>query len=187
MSEDSGCSEVAIEQLNQIEASNAGLYNDVVTICEFILDNPAGAQSRSSALTTVEGICFRLSVPGHHPFNVFGTSGGPRVEAVFPYRGLTRDPGMRRTSRGVRRTRTPPRLRATFLQTHLVAEFYGLPADQSGTPSRQRGIQCPRRRGCRWPLGGVRPHRWRAPPSADRSSNREGQRRRRECRSRRAR
>ena len=78
-------SEVANEQLDQIEASDASLYNDIVTICEFILDNPAEAQSRSSALTTDEGICFRLSVPGHHPYKVFWTSGGPRIEAVFPY------------------------------------------------------------------------------------------------------
>lgn len=84
MSDDSGYSEIADKQLDEIEASDASLYNDVVTICEFILDNPARAQSLSSALTTKEGIRFRLSVPGRHPYKVFWTSSGPRIEAVFP-------------------------------------------------------------------------------------------------------
>jgi hypothetical protein len=85
VTEVSGYSEVANEQLDRIEESDAGLYNDIVTICESILDNRAWAQSRSSAITTKEGICFLLSVPGHHPYKVFWTSGGPRIEAVFPY------------------------------------------------------------------------------------------------------
>jgi len=85
VNDDSGYSEVANEQLDEIEASDSELYDDLVTICEFILDQPARAQSLSSALTTKEGTCFRLSVPGRHPYKVFCTSGGPRVEAVFPY------------------------------------------------------------------------------------------------------
>ena len=85
MSNDSGYSEIANEQLNEIEASDANLYSDVVTICEFILDNPGQAQSLSSALATKEGIPFRLSVPGHHPSKVFWSSSGPRIEAVFPH------------------------------------------------------------------------------------------------------
>jgi hypothetical protein len=85
VSNDSGYSEIANEQLDEIEASDANLYSDVVTICEFILDNPGQAQSLSSALTTKEGIRFRLSVPGHHPYKVFWSSRGPRIEAVFPH------------------------------------------------------------------------------------------------------
>jgi hypothetical protein len=85
VTEDSGYSEVANEQLGQIEASDPNLYNDIVTICESILGNPAWAQSGSSALMTKDGICFRLPVPGRFPYKVFWTSGGPRIEAVFPY------------------------------------------------------------------------------------------------------
>ena len=85
MSDDSGYSEVANEQLDEIEASDADLYNDILTICEFILASPRQAQSLSSALTTNVGICFRLSVPRRDPYKVFWTSGGPRIEAVFPH------------------------------------------------------------------------------------------------------
>lgn len=85
MSNDSGYSEIANEQLDEIEASDANLYSDVVTICEFILESLGQAQSLSSALATKEGIRFRLSVPGHHPYKVFWSSSGPRIEAVFPH------------------------------------------------------------------------------------------------------
>lgn len=85
MSDDSGYSEIANEQLDEIESSNSNLYNDILTICEFILESPARAQSLSSALTTKEGIRSRLSVPEHHPYKVFWSSNGPRIEAVFPY------------------------------------------------------------------------------------------------------
>jgi hypothetical protein len=82
----SGYSEIANEQLDEIEASDdAQLYNDICVFCEFILDHPAEAQSLSSALTTKDGIRFRLAVPGHHPYKVFWSSSGPRIEAVFPY------------------------------------------------------------------------------------------------------
>jgi hypothetical protein len=50
-----------------------------------VLANPGQAQSRSSALTTAEDMRFRLAVPGHHPYKVFWSSEGPRIEAVFPY------------------------------------------------------------------------------------------------------
>lgn len=85
MSNVSGYSEIANEQLDEIEASDADLYNDICVLCEFILDHPDKAQSLSSALTTKDGIRFRLAVPGHHPYKVFWSSSGPRVEAVFPY------------------------------------------------------------------------------------------------------
>ncbi|MGC2174928.1 MAG: hypothetical protein WA614_05645 [Acidimicrobiales bacterium] len=85
MSDISGYSEIANEQLDEIETSDADLYNDVCVLCEFILDHPDKAQSLSSALTTKDGIRFRLAVPGHHPYKVFWSSSGPRIEAVFPY------------------------------------------------------------------------------------------------------
>ena len=86
MSDVSGYSEIANDQLDEIEASgDAELYDDILVLCEFILGHPADAQSRSSALTTKDGIRFRLPVPGRHPYKVFWTSGAPRIEAVFPY------------------------------------------------------------------------------------------------------
>ena len=78
-------SQVADEHLDEIERSgNIQLYNDIVTVCEFILDNPDSAQSRSSAITTEQGIRFRYAVPGRSPYKVFWSSDGPRIEAVFP-------------------------------------------------------------------------------------------------------
>ena len=85
MSSVSGYSEIANEQLDEIEASDAELYNDICVLSEFILDHSDKAQSLSSALTTKDGIRFRLAVPDHHPYKVLWSSGGPRVEAVFPY------------------------------------------------------------------------------------------------------
>jgi hypothetical protein len=78
-------SEVADGQLDKMAASDTALYNDVLTICELILDNPARAQSMSIALTTTDGIVLRVAVPDHHPYKVFWTTHGPRIEAVFPY------------------------------------------------------------------------------------------------------
>ena len=84
MSNVSGYSEIANEQLDEIGLSDADLYNDVCVLCEFILDHPDKALSPSSALTTRDGIRFRLAVPGRHPYKVFWSSSGPRIEAVFP-------------------------------------------------------------------------------------------------------
>jgi hypothetical protein len=86
VSEVSGYSEFANDQLDEMGASDPELYNDICVLCEFILGHPAQAQSLSSALTTTDGIRFRLAVPGHHSYKVFWTSSGPRIEAVFPYR-----------------------------------------------------------------------------------------------------
>lgn len=86
MSGPSGYSEIANTQLDEIEnVGNVGLYGALLDVCEFVLANPGQAQSRSSALITAEGIRFRLAVPGHHPYKVFWSSDGPRIEAVFPY------------------------------------------------------------------------------------------------------
>ncbi len=86
MSSPSGYSEIANVQLDEIEnGDDLDLYDALLDVCEFVLASPGQAQSRSSALTTAEGIRFRLAVPGHHPYKVFWSSDGPRVEAVFPY------------------------------------------------------------------------------------------------------
>lgn len=86
MSEPSGYSEVANAQLDEIESGDdPDLYEALLDVCEFVLAHLGPAQSRSSALTTSVGIRFRLAVPGHHPYKVFWSSEGPRIEAVFPY------------------------------------------------------------------------------------------------------
>lgn len=78
-------SEVADEQLDALEATDAALYNDVLTVCEAIFAEPSRARSMSAAVQTHEGMVFRLAVPGRHPYKVFWSSTGPRIEAVFPY------------------------------------------------------------------------------------------------------
>lgn len=86
MSGPSGYSEVANAQLDEIEnGGDPDPYDALLDVCVFVLAHPGQAQSRSSALTTAEGIRFRLAVPGHHPYKVFWSSDGPRIEAVFPY------------------------------------------------------------------------------------------------------
>ncbi len=78
-------SEVADGQLDALEASSPDLYNDVLIVCNAIFADAAGSQSMSAAIQTVDGIVFRLAVPGRHPYKVFWSSDGPRIEAVFPY------------------------------------------------------------------------------------------------------
>ena len=86
MSGPSGYSEVANAQLDEIEnGGDPDPYDALLDVCEFVHAHPGQAQSRSSALTTSEGVRFRLAVPGHHPYKVFWSSDGPRIEAVFPY------------------------------------------------------------------------------------------------------
>ena len=85
MSAEGDYSLVADQQLDQIEATDTDLYNDVLIVCESIFIDPARAQSMSAAVRTSGGIVFRLAVPGRHPYKVFWSSAGPRIEAVFPY------------------------------------------------------------------------------------------------------
>ena len=86
MSGTAGYSEVATAQLDEIETGDdPDLYEAILDVCEFVLAHPGQAQSRSSVLTTAEGIRFRFAVPGHHPYKVFWSSDGLRIEAVFPY------------------------------------------------------------------------------------------------------
>ncbi len=76
---------VADQQLDELEASDPPLYNDVVVVCESIFANPGRAQSMSVAVQTDNDIVFRLAVPGRHPYKVFWSPAVPRIEAVFPY------------------------------------------------------------------------------------------------------
>ena len=78
-------SQVADEQLDDLERSDPALYDAALTICEHIFDHPEQAQSRSRAIKTEEGIRMVLSVPGSPPHEVFWSTQSPRIEAVFPY------------------------------------------------------------------------------------------------------
>jgi len=78
-------SQVADEQLDELERRDPALYDAVLTICEHIFDHPEQAQSRSRAIKTEEGIRMVLSVPGFPPHEVFWSTQSPRIEAVFPY------------------------------------------------------------------------------------------------------
>ena len=83
--EPSGYSEVADQQLDELQVSDPDLYNDILTLCELVLDHPDHARSMSTAIQTPDGIVLRLAVPGRFPYKVFWTSSGPRIEAVFPH------------------------------------------------------------------------------------------------------
>lgn len=78
-------SEIADHQLDDLERSDGALYNDILTVCELVFTDPGRAQSMSAAVQTEHGIVFRLAVPGRHPYKVFWSSDGPRVEAIFPH------------------------------------------------------------------------------------------------------
>ena len=78
-------SEIADNQLGQIEASgDAKLYNAILDVCEIIFSGPDEARRLSTAITTDVGIRRRLPVPGNHPYKVFWSLDGSRIEAVFP-------------------------------------------------------------------------------------------------------
>jgi len=79
-------SQVADEQLDALESGpDAELYNAVLDACDLVFRLPEVAQRNSTAVTTGQGIVFRLPVAGHSPYKVFWSSAGPRVEAVFPH------------------------------------------------------------------------------------------------------
>lgn len=78
-------SEVADRQLDELQASEPDLYNDILTMCELVFVQPGRAQAMSTAVQTPDGIVRRLAVPGRSPFKVFWTSDGPRIESVFPH------------------------------------------------------------------------------------------------------
>lgn len=78
-------SQIADEQLDALEASNAQAYAAVLDCCELIFRSPGLAQSMSTAFTTRDGVLMRLAVPGHPPLKIFWRTNGPRIEAVFPH------------------------------------------------------------------------------------------------------
>ncbi len=84
MSVEGDYSEVLDAQLDELER-DTDLYNAVLDTIELIFRAPGQAQGMSSAVSTREGIRMRLPVAGHPPFKIFWSTGGPRVEAIFPH------------------------------------------------------------------------------------------------------
>lgn len=85
---DGGYSAIADQQLDELEGgADVDLYNAILDACELIFQLPERAQSLSTAITSAEGIRFRLPVAGFSPYKIFWSSSpdGPRVEAVFPH------------------------------------------------------------------------------------------------------
>ncbi len=79
-------SEVADVQLDELETgTDMGLYNAVLVNCDLIFRKPGQVQANSTAITTDEGIRFRLPAPGYPPYKIFWSSEGPTIEAVFPF------------------------------------------------------------------------------------------------------
>ena len=82
-------SEVANQQLDTLEQGpEADLYNEIVGVCEKILDNPDHLRKFSTVIQTTEGPGFRTPVPGKEPYKIFWSKtseGLVRIEAVFPY------------------------------------------------------------------------------------------------------
>jgi hypothetical protein len=86
MTADADYSEVADAQLDELQQSpHIDLYNAVLDTIELIFKLPGQAHALSTAITTNEGIRLRLPVIGHPPYKVFWSTGGPRIEAVFPH------------------------------------------------------------------------------------------------------
>ena len=56
-------SEVADQQLDAPQASNPDLYNDVLTVCELVFNQPGDAQAMSAAVHTPDSNVLRLAVP----------------------------------------------------------------------------------------------------------------------------
>lgn len=87
-------SEVANQQLDALEqGADAGLYNEILEVCEKILDNPDHVRKFSTVIQTKEGMRFRTPVPGKDPYKIFWSKtseGLVRIEAVFPYPAKSR-------------------------------------------------------------------------------------------------
>lgn len=76
----------AVDQLDAMEAGDdMHLYNAVLVMVGVIFDNPSLARAMSTTVRTDVGLRRMLPVPGRHPYKVFWSTDGPRVEAVFPY------------------------------------------------------------------------------------------------------
>lgn len=79
-------SAVADGQLDALESGpDVDLYNAVLDACELVFRLPGQAEALSTAIVTKDGIRMRLPVSGHPPYQVFWSTEGPRIEAVFPH------------------------------------------------------------------------------------------------------
>lgn len=84
MSAEGDYSAVADAQLDELERGpDIALYNAILDTIELIFRIPAQAQALSTAITTTGGVRMRLPVIRH--LQVFWSTEGPRIEAVFPH------------------------------------------------------------------------------------------------------
>lgn len=86
MSAEGDYSEIADQQLDALQGeADSSFHNAILDAGELILQYPEVAQRRSTAVSTANGVFFRLPVAGFPPYKVFWSSAGPRIEAVFPH------------------------------------------------------------------------------------------------------
>lgn len=82
-------SQIADNQLNKLErGKDAGLYNQIINVCEQIFDDPEQIRKFSTIISTTDGTRFCTPVPGKEPQKVFWSwspEGFTRIEANFPY------------------------------------------------------------------------------------------------------
>ncbi len=81
-------SQVAWDQLDDLEAANPDTYADTLDLITSILDDPGQARATADVLTTPAGARFKNLVPDRYPLAVFWSehsADGPRIEAIFPH------------------------------------------------------------------------------------------------------
>ncbi|MBC7462840.1 MAG: hypothetical protein H7227_01100 [Actinobacteria bacterium] len=69
-------------------APDASLYNQILNVCEQILDNPVSVRRFSATIATNDVPRFRSPVPEKDPYKVLWSmiqNDSVRIEAVFPY------------------------------------------------------------------------------------------------------
>ena len=59
----SSYSAIADRQLDELQATDPDLYNDILTICDLVFDHPGRAQTMSTAVRTPDGTVLRLAAP----------------------------------------------------------------------------------------------------------------------------
>jgi hypothetical protein len=79
-------SNTAQKQLATLTTS-ARLYQQAITACQHVLQNPHKAREQSRAIITqTRDIVFMLPITGQNGYQVFWSSTPPRIEAIIKYR-----------------------------------------------------------------------------------------------------
>lgn len=83
MNDDEDYSDVAANQLDDLEHGDPDLYDAVLEAIDIIFRHTSLAHELSTAFTTKDGIRMTLSVPGYREYKVFWRTKGPTVVAVL--------------------------------------------------------------------------------------------------------